>query len=1055
MKTNSIRERLLATTIITGVATLALIGQAAAQPAAPTTPVPTAGGSANSPQPAFGPPAAGTQTTNAEGQATTSVQEVVITGSRIPQANLSSTSPISVVSNTELKYEGTTDAIQALDQLPQTSGDLNNTPNPLGQGEGITTVNLRGLGSARTLVLQDGKRLQPGDPTVGGVVDIDQIPSQLIDRVEVLTGGASAVYGSDAIAGVVNFVMKHDYQGVQFDVQGGFAQHDNNNSFMQGLENAAGFPAPSGSNYDGETWNASAIFGANTPDGKGNVEGFISYRHQDPVSEGARDYAGCLLAVSTSTGSNPYCDGSPNSNQVIDAIGGGVYNVGGTSLLPDPTSGLTPPARFNSSPYEFLQRQDERYQAGFFGHYQVQPWADVYNDFSFMHDISSETIAPSGSFEGDATTPGDALGAIQIPCNDPLLSAQEIGTLCTANGLGPTDNAEIYLGRRNIEGGPRDSTYKHDSFRDVLGVRGDLGSAWHYDIYAQFGYTEYEELQTGYFSNSRLANALNVVPDPATGAAECSTLAQNPSCVPYNIWMTGGVTPAALAYLNDYGETNGSTQEQVAHVDITGELGQYGIKSPFSDKGVGINVGTEYRREALVDTPDETILSGDLAGGSGAAGAVNAAFDLYELFGELQLPIAHDQPFIKDLSFDGGYRFSQYSTVGDISSYKLSFEYAPVSDVRFRASFQQAVRAPNAVELFTPSNVTQSASLTTDPCAAISSPGGMATATLAQCERTGVTAAEYGNGIALGQTVGGVAGTNTIVQCPAAQCGTTTGGNASLAAETSRTVSYGGIFTPRWLPNFSLSIDYYDIDVKNAVESLSDFNNVVFDQCLNGTTTALCQFIHRSPTGFLFGDNLATGGYVIGTTANVGYLKTTGIDFEANYRYNLADLGHGDIGRLLFNFDGTYLQHFITSPLVGLGNYDCAGYDGGTCGFNPHFRSKLRITYQSPWRWTLSAQWRYIGGQKLDQNQSNPLLQYSSIGVYDYFDANTPAISYLDISTTYTIRDGLTLRAGVNNILDQDPPILSQYEIGSGAPNALPEYDLLGREVFVGLNADF
>jgi iron complex outermembrane receptor protein len=1053
LKIKSTRERLLASTMIVGALALAGAGQAMAQATPPVTTAPPGTSGA----PAFGSGTAIAPEVSANGQPQT-VQEVTVTGSRIPQPNLAATSPVTAVGAQELKYEGTTDAIQALDQLPQTSGDLGNTPNPLGSGEGITTVNLRGLGSSRTLVLQDGKRLMPGDPTSGGAADIDQIPSQLIDRIDVVTGGASAVYGSDAIGGVVNFVMKHNFQGLQFDIQGGFDQSGNSNQALAPLAAAAGGAAaginiPNGSVTDGTNFIASLLFGANTSDGKGNVEGFVSYRHQDPISEGARSYSACALAA-TNAGV-PSCAGSANSNLFFDGNSGNEYSVQGNQFVPYGTATTaSPPTAFNSNPYEYLQRGDERYQAGFFAHYQVLPQAEIYNDFQMMDDRSQENIAPSGSFLGSVVTPGNTDGLIDIPCNDPLLSAQELASLTcvpqTVNGQ-TVSAAEIELGRRNIEGGARTDDYEHLSFRDVLGVRGDLTDAWHYDGYAQYGYTRYNNEVGGYLSNSRIASALYVVPGANGPQCGYTIPGVGTPCVPYNIFTQGGVSQAALNYLTVNAEEQGFTQEQVAHFDITGQLGKYGIQSPFADRGVGVNLGAEYRREELVLDPDQTFQNNDLGGGSGATLPVSGSFDVYELFGELVVPIVTDRPFAHDLSFDGGYRYSNYSSVGQVESYKLSLEYAPVRDLRFRGSFQRAVRAPNVTELFSAASVTNTSAYA-DPCAAVNAPNNMAPGTLQECLNTGGNAASFGNGIAKGQTVNGVAGTNTLLSCPADQCSAQIGGNTGLKAETSDTVSYGGVFTPRWLPNFDFSVDYYDIDVKGAVSTVPLGTAVA--ECETTANPTYCDLIHRGANGGLYGTGTGAG-YVTGTLVNIGFFKTTGIDFEGNYRFNLAQLGYGDLGRLAFNFDGTYVQHFISEPLPGLGSYDCAGYYGETCGWNPRFRSKFRVTYSSPYRFTVSAQWRYDGAQRLDQNQPNPLLQYTTNGGFNNFDASVGSTSYLDLSATYKLNDMLAFRAGVNNVLDQNPPLLTYATTGSGSPNTFSEYDLVGRSFYFGLTADF
>ena len=305
--------------------------------------------------------------------------------------------------------------------------------------------------------------------------DLNQIPTQLVDRIDVVTGGASAVYGSDAIAGVVNFVMKHNFQGIQIDGQAGVDEHDNHNSLIQGLERQAGFPAPAGGVWDGQNRNLSVIMGMNSPDDRGNIEGYFTYRDADPVSQGSRDYSACKLNVNPSaTNPNlinaPVCDGSPNSNlvgpvfnpNVTCGFGIDCLTVRGNQLLPWPQSGSSPPGIFNSSPYQTLSTQDTRYMGGFFSHYDINDYVKPYLDVSFMNDRSSSLIAPSAAFLGSNPNDPTGNGGLLVNCSptNPLLSAQENAVLCnpinnptaypTANGDTAVDT---YIARRNIEGG--------------------------------------------------------------------------------------------------------------------------------------------------------------------------------------------------------------------------------------------------------------------------------------------------------------------------------------------------------------------------------------------------------------------------------------------------------------------------------------------------------------------------------------------------------------------------------------------------------------------------
>ncbi|MEJ0067223.1 MAG: TonB-dependent receptor plug domain-containing protein [Caulobacteraceae bacterium] len=314
----------------------------------------------------------------ADNSSSANVTEIVVTGSRIPQPNLTSVSPIQAVSKQEFDLTGKTDVIDLLNTLPQNfqnnTADFSNTTNPLTSPGGVTTADLRGLGPQRTLVLVNGRRLGIGDPNTGDpnpAPDLDQIPVALIDHVEVLTGGASSTYGSDAVAGVVNFIMKKDFEGVQVDGHWGIDQHTQHNLPAQQALSASGIAVP-GDRWDGQTDDFSVIFGANAPDGKGNVTGYFEYKNADPVTEGDRDFSGCLLVL----GPTDACSNSSSSNKfttlntTTGALGAPLTNVG-SSLLPYPQAGSVPPATFNSAPFEFLSRQDTRYLAGFFAHYNI------------------------------------------------------------------------------------------------------------------------------------------------------------------------------------------------------------------------------------------------------------------------------------------------------------------------------------------------------------------------------------------------------------------------------------------------------------------------------------------------------------------------------------------------------------------------------------------------------------------------------------------------------------------------------------------------------------
>jgi outer membrane receptor protein involved in Fe transport len=999
--------------MITGVALTASTGAAFAQ-AAQSTAAPGAG---------------------APSTGSTTVQEFVVTGSRIPQPNLTSVSPVTAVSSQELKLEGTTRVEDLINQLPQVVADQGG--NLANGATGTATLNLRGLGPKRNVVLIDGSRLGPGDPTLP-VADINFIPQALVDRIDVLTGGASAVYGADAVAGVVNFVMKKDFEGLQVDINAGGYQHSNGDAKSQAANVAAGYSLPQSNVFDGQTVDVSAIFGANSPDGKGNVEGYVEYRHIAAVPESTRDYSNCSITV---TGKNFSCGGSATGSQgtlltynsAFSATpkGANAYQFGpGGSVVPFTGA---PNQLYNFAPLNYFQRDDQRYSGGFFAHYDITPHLTAYAKFMFMDDFTQAQIAQSGDFGFTAA----------IPCTDPLLSPAERTAICVAPGYTTAANptgvtpanpaggvaANDLILRRNIEGGPRVADLRHTDYRAQVGLKGDLGANWHFDVYAQYYASEYSQTDTGYFSNSKLVNALDVVPG-ANGQPVC---ASNPTgavggCQPYNIFnfVPGGVSKQALNYLEVPAEESGETTEQVVDASITGDLTAYGGKSPWAKDGIGVSFGAEYRREFLNFLPDEEFQTNDLAGGSGVVLPTQGAFDVKELFAEARIPLVQNLPFVQDLTADVGYRFSDYSEAGTTSTYKITGEWRPIDDVLIRGGYNRAVRAPNVDELFSPQSVVLDGN--SDPCA-----GATPQFTAAQCARTGVTAAQYGN----------------ISTNPAAQYNGLTGGNPNLKPETASTYTIGAVITPTHLVRgVSFSVDYFNIKIDNVIQTLGETN--ILDSCAIDNVD--CNLIHRGVgTGSLW---LAPTDFVVDTTQNAGYLKTTGLDFTFDYKFNFRDFGLPDYGGLDFNFLGTYTSIYEFQTLPGSAPISCLGKYGDICAGSPtlgeplpYWKSKTRLTWTTPLHgFEMSVDWRYIGGVNIDT------------GATGSADDHIPSYSYFDLSAQYRVKDRYTFRIGVNNIFDIQPPIIGSGEIPAtvGNGNTFPEvYDALGRYLFMGVTADF
>ncbi len=546
------------------------------------------------------------------------IEEVIVTGSRIQNTNEASSSPVIQVNADELLFRGVVRVEDVIKGLPQVYSSQN-----AGQSNGATgtaTINLRNLGAEHTLVLVNGRRLPSGSPIQGGIgADINQIPGAFIERVEVLTGGASATYGSDAVAGVVNFIMVDDFEGVKLDYQFSQYVHKNNNDKIQQIILDNGYPAPTGTVTDGEINNMSLVIGGNLADGRGNVTAYATYRDIGAVLQGSRDYSGCALSNDGTTcfGSSTIPQGRITDFGILSGQGLPSFDfmVQGTDFVP--WTGTT----YNYGPLNYFQRPDRRYTAGAFGHYEINRHNEAYSELMFMDDRSVAQIAPSGAFFITDT----------LNCDNPFMSGQQRTAICGDYGLGPEDDQVAYVGRRNVEGGPRRQDLRHTSFRGVFGMRGNINNVWRYDAFLQYSEVSMENTYQNDLSITKIARALNAVPDPVTGEPVCQSVVDgsDPDCVPWNIFETGAVTPAMIDYLVLPLFARGTTDQIIYSGYLAANLAQYGMRLPWAGTGIDIVFGGEYREENLEFDPDIGFISGDGAGQGGAALAVQGALGRY------------------------------------------------------------------------------------------------------------------------------------------------------------------------------------------------------------------------------------------------------------------------------------------------------------------------------------------------------------------------------------------------------------------------------------------
>ena len=936
------------------------------------------------------------------------LEELVVTGSRIWRADLFSSSPLVQVEAEDFRLQGTVRAEDMLRSLPQVRVEQSS-----GQSNGATgtaTLSLRNLGTERTLVLVNGRRLPVGSPIQGGVgADINQIPAALIDRVEVLTGGSSATYGSDAVAGVVNFRLMDDFEGARLDFQVSSYQHGNDGDRWQQIARGAGYDVADGSVWDGAISNFSLTWGENLAGGRGNITVYGTYRDIEAVTQGARDYSACGLSndLTECMGSATQPQGTFSDFGVLSAMGleGFDYKVEGDRFVPREGT------LYNYGPPNYFQRPDERWTAGVLARYEFHERAEAYTELMFMDDRSVAQIAPSGAFFVT-----DTLG-----CGNPFMSRQQFEALCGRFGLTEEDDQHVFIGRRNVEGGDRQNDLRHTAYRGVLGLRGDLTDHWRYDLHLQYGEVRMENSYLNDLSITRIRRALDAVREPGTDRVVCRSEldGSDPGCVPWNIFSEGAVTQEMVDYLSLPLSALGSTDQTVLSGHVTGSLGEYGVRSPFATSGVDMVVGAEYRKERLEYDPDEAYRGGDGAGQGGATKPVSGGMEVTEVFVEAGVPLVEDAPFVEELGLEGGYRYSDYDNDVQTDTYGLRAMWAVNSDVRLRASFQRAVRAPNVRERFLPQGFNLFG-LDVDPCGGPVTNGRTGEGrTLDECARSGVTAAQFGN----------------IAHSPAKQYNFLQGGNPDLTPEESDTYAYGFVWTPGFVRGLSLGVDYYSIRITKGISILTP--EFILDRCLDGDASQ-CAKVNRGAGGDLWlGSDLERSGHIVSLLDNLAIEEVQGYDLTAGY-----DLGIGDWGRLSFSDVLSITDTWNKQELAGAPEVGCGGKWGATCGTpRPDFRNNLRLTWHTPWRLRPSFLWRYISRVD-DLNTSG-----TDLGERHYFD----------LAAIWDYSESIRVRAGINNLFDKAPPIAGDAAEPSilGNGNTFPGlYDALGRYVFIGLSVD-
>ncbi|AOW77640.1 TonB-dependent receptor [Colwellia sp. PAMC 20917] len=919
----------------------------------------------------------------AEEEAEEVIEKIQVTGSRIKRADMETSSPVTITSAEDIKIAGFTRVEDLLNNLPQI--EAASTAFEANGASGRGTLDLRGLGSNRTLVLVNGRRMQPGGGSSGSA-DVNSIPSALIKRVEVMTGGGSSVYGSDAIAGVVNFVMDNEFEGIKVDVNGTGYQHNNDNSYMQDLMDDKSFDYPEGSSgIDGKTFSLDISAGSEFADGKGHAVAFATYKQTKELRQSARDYSSCALHSSGTR-----CNGSSTAvvpNFFIAPIGPDGYDYSQeqwVKLTPDNSfSEDRSDNVYNYAPINHFMRPDEKFTFGTFLNYEINDTFRPYMELMYMRDQTKAQIAESGTFYADNIT---------MDVSNPLVSDAQRTYLADQFGLGMDDQFGAYIGKRNVEGGPRTSIIQHDSFRIVLGTAGDLSDNWTYDASIQVGSTTNATISINDLSRPKVIEAVS------GDGTDCASIS---GCVPYEVFTYQGVTPEQAKGLTSTAISSSFSDQFIFSAFATGDLD---LTVPGADSPIAVVVGTEYRKEEFEYVPDQIVAEGALTGMGGPSDPLQGSFSVKEIYGEANIPLVADAPMIESLVLELGYRYSDYDLTGGQSTYKVALDWTPIDDWKVRAGYNRAVRAPNIGELF----AVQSIGLWsgTDNCA-----GATPAFSAAQCANTGVTADQYGN----------------VSASPANQYNSVTGGNKELSPEIADTYTFG--IVGQISDDIDFSIDYWSIEIEQVIGAIGE--ELTIDQCATTGNAAFCDNITRSPTGNLW---QGQAGSIQATSINLANRKWEGIDISTGYRTEA--LG-GDFSVTMMS---TFMMTKEYTPLPGdeTATYDCSGMFNSNCFPQPEWRSVVNANFDKD-DYGLNVKLRYYGEVEYDETVDELLVA----------DGGISAQAYLDVAGRYMVNDNITVRLGINNLLDKERP-LTGGALGQGA-----FYDQLGRYLHAGVSFQF
>ena len=901
------------------------------------------------------------QTSDDEG----ALEEVVVTGSRIKRSDVDSISPISVLTAEDLSASGNLTLENFIQDQPSvTGGDFGggvNNGNP-----GRATVSLRGLGPNRTLVLVNGKRFAAA--ATSGYVDLNMIPTAIVERVEVLRDGASTVYGTDAVAGVVNIITKKDFEGVDFEL--GYDVTDES---------------------DGEMYNASVVMGASSD--KGNFVLGAQVNKRDEIRQGDRAFSACPYF---DDGTQLICGGSPTTTPaqftplgVDSAIGGHVLDADGVTVRPfnEATDA------FNFAALSYMVTPHDVYSAYAAGNYELfeAPGLGLVNgfmEFNLSARESDQLLAPVGTFGGWITS--------QEHPDNPFGDA-----LCAGNPL-CTEPQDVATSRRLTESGGRRFTQDVNTWRITAGLDGEFQNGWTWDV--NYTIAKWEDSQRDEGRPNRPAIEAMMDPTLCDADADCPGV--------YNPFISDSMNADQIAYGFLGVNTKEESDLNVLQLNVSGDMG--GLELPGGP--IGWALGYENRRESAASKPDGGAAIGAVAFTPGETTAGSYTVD--EVYGEVVLPILTGAPLAEILTVEASARWTDVNFLDDSESvFKGAVEWAPISDIRLRATYSEGFRAPNISELFLGQQ--QSAESYTDPCRNYGTSGVDAN-TVANCQADGL-APDF--------------------NLATFQATTLQGGNPNLLPETSESLTFGVVFTPSFLEGFTVSIDYFDIEITDAIATAPTSEVISACYASANFSDPLCALIvgpafpgvdeTPSPAAPLRrNSNLQISG-ILATNANLATYETSGIDFQFDYGF---ETGFGMIDLRLV---GTYLDTYDYLPFAGGETISLAGLFGGDPAWgNPAAFAEIQSNFSvalSRDDWGANVTARYMGAT--DDIAAAPGNLENTAASVTYFDVQ----GYYDWG-----RFGLT--AGIRNLADEDPPYVTAYD----DMNTLQfSYDTQGRYYYV------